>query len=114
LVNFHEIQQESHATVGDLGAILFNPVVSTIPKWRMFKLPKWTQNLDQSTWDQEILYADRYAKDKQLLISPFLWEKSKTKNMENTLKQKLVFYFMEAINEPLHLRQLKFGAVKVH
>jgi hypothetical protein len=34
--------------------------------------------------------------------------------MENTLKQKLVFYFMEAIHEPLHLRQLKFGAVKVH
>jgi hypothetical protein len=80
LVNFHEIQQESHATVGDLGAILSNPVDSTIPKWRifklpkwrMFKLPKWTQNLDQSTWDQEILYADRYAKDKQLLICPFL------------------------------------------
>jgi hypothetical protein len=61
----------------DLDAVLFNPVPSTIPKWRTFRLPRWMQNLHQSTWDHEILYTDRSSKDEQLLIRPFL---SKTKN----------------------------------
>jgi hypothetical protein len=29
----HEIQQGGHVTVGDLEAILFNPVALTISKW---------------------------------------------------------------------------------
>jgi hypothetical protein len=29
----------------------------------MFKLLRWIQNLNQSTWDLEILYADRASKD---------------------------------------------------
>jgi hypothetical protein len=46
-VDFHEIQQEGHATEGDLNAILYNQAVSTITKWRTFKLLTWIQNLNQ-------------------------------------------------------------------
>jgi hypothetical protein len=38
LVDFYEIQQGSHAVEGGVDAIIFNPVASTIPKWRTFKL----------------------------------------------------------------------------
>jgi hypothetical protein len=31
-----------------------------------FRLLRWLQDLHQSTWDYEILYADRYSKDRQL------------------------------------------------
>jgi hypothetical protein len=55
LVEFHEIQYGGHAIEGDLDAVLFNPVSSTIPKWRTFKLLRWVQNLHQSTWNHEIL-----------------------------------------------------------
>jgi hypothetical protein len=34
----------------------------------IFKLLMWMQNLNQSTWDRDILYAGRYLRDKQLLI----------------------------------------------
>jgi hypothetical protein len=77
LVDFYEIQYGDHAIEANLEAVLFNPVPSTIPKWRTLKLLRWMQNLHQSTWDHEILYADRSSKDEQLLIRPFL---SKTKN----------------------------------
>jgi hypothetical protein len=77
LVDFYEIQYGGHAIEGDLDAVLFNAVPSTIPKWRTFKLLKWMQNLHQSTWDRGILYTDRSSNDEQLLIRPFL---SKTKN----------------------------------
>jgi hypothetical protein len=72
-----EIQEGGHAIEDDLDAVLFNPVPSTIPKRRTFKLLRWMQNLHQSTWDHEILYTDRSSKDEQLLIRQFL---SKTKN----------------------------------
>jgi hypothetical protein len=61
-----------HATEGDLDAILFNPVASTIPKWRMFKLLRWMQNVHQSMWDHGILYADKPSEDEQLLLRPLL------------------------------------------
>jgi hypothetical protein len=77
LVVFYEIQYGGHAIEGDLETVLINPVPSTIPKWRMFKLLRWMQNSHQSTWDHEILYTDRSSKDEQLLITPFL---SKIKN----------------------------------
>jgi hypothetical protein len=38
------------------------------------------ENLHQSTWDHEILHADRSSKDEQLLIRPFLL-KTKNTNM---------------------------------
>jgi hypothetical protein len=77
LVDFYENQLGGHAIEDDLDAVLSNPVPSTIPKWRTFKLLRWMQNLHQSTWDDEILHTDRSSKDEQLLIRPFL---SKTKN----------------------------------
>jgi hypothetical protein len=77
-VDFYEIQYGDHAIEDDLEAVLFNPVSSTITKWQMFKLLRWMQNLHQSMWDHEILYTDRFSKDEQLLIRPFL---SKTKNV---------------------------------
>jgi len=43
-----------------LDAITFIPALLTIPKWRTFTLLRWMQKLYQSTWDHEILYADRY------------------------------------------------------
>jgi hypothetical protein len=76
LVDFDEIQYGGHVIEGDLDAIHFNPVPSSISKWRAFKLLRWMQNLHQSTWDHGSLYTDRSSKDEQLLIRPFL---SKTK-----------------------------------
>jgi hypothetical protein len=35
------------------------------------------QNLHHSTWDLEILYADRSSKDEQLLIGPFFVKNKK-------------------------------------
>jgi hypothetical protein len=35
----------------DLDVILFNPVASTIQKWRMFRLLRWNKNLYHSTRD---------------------------------------------------------------
>jgi hypothetical protein len=40
----------------------------------IFKLFRWMQNLHQSTWDHNILYADRWLEDEQLLIRPLLRE----------------------------------------
>jgi hypothetical protein len=65
---FYEPSEGGHANKGDLDAVLFNPVPSTIPKWRTLKLLRWMQNLYQSTWDHEILYTDRFSKDEQRLI----------------------------------------------
>jgi hypothetical protein len=36
---------------GDLNAAIFNPIASTISKWKMFKFLKWMQTLHQSAWD---------------------------------------------------------------
>jgi hypothetical protein len=76
LVDFYDIQYGSHAIEGDLNAVLFNPIPSTIPKCQTLKLLRWMQNLHQSMWELEILYTDRSSKDEQLLMI-FL---SKTKN----------------------------------
>jgi hypothetical protein len=58
-VDFHEIQQGSHAIEGDFDAIRFNLIASTILKWQTFKLLRWNQNLHQSKRDYKIVYADR-------------------------------------------------------
>jgi hypothetical protein len=44
---FYDIQYRGHAIEDDLGAVMFNPVASTIPKWRTFKLLRGIQNLHQ-------------------------------------------------------------------
>jgi hypothetical protein len=36
LVEFYEIQLGGHDTEGDINAIIFNPVASTVPKWWTF------------------------------------------------------------------------------
>jgi hypothetical protein len=72
-VDFYEIQWGGHAIEGDLDAVLFNPVLSTIPKWRMKKL-------HQTTLEHEILCTDRPSKDEQLSKRPFL-SKAKNTNM---------------------------------
>jgi hypothetical protein len=41
---------------------------------------RWMQNLHQSMWDHEILCADRFSKDEQLLMRPFLSETKKYKH----------------------------------
>jgi hypothetical protein len=80
LVDLYKIQEEGHAIEDNLDAVLSNPIPSAIPKWRTFKLLRWMQNFHQSTWEHEILYTDRYLKDEQLLMRPFL---SKTKKYEH-------------------------------
>jgi hypothetical protein len=59
LVDFHEIHYGGHVIEDDLGAIIFNPVASDIPRWQTFMLLKLTQNFHQSTRDHEIVRADR-------------------------------------------------------
>jgi hypothetical protein len=44
----------------------------------IFKLLKWTQNLHQSTWNHEIVCADRPSEDEHFLIRPIM---RKIKNM---------------------------------
>jgi hypothetical protein len=48
---------------------MFNPIASTIPKWWAFNLLKWMENLHQSTWVYEILYANRSSEDEQVLTN---------------------------------------------
>jgi hypothetical protein len=104
LVDFYEIQQGGHAIEGDLDAVLFNPIPSSIQKWRTFKLLRWMQNLHQSTWDHESLRTDRSSKDEQLIIRLFL---SKTKNTKMAAVRMLKFIvgFVETTHEPLHFHK---------
>jgi hypothetical protein len=78
----------------------------------IFKLLRWMQNLHQSTWDRNILYADRSLEDEQLLMRPLLRE-SKNMNMVGSLKLKFTFYFMERTHEPLHLVKRSFVHWKI-
>jgi hypothetical protein len=41
MVHFHEIQKKGHVTEVNLDVIVFNPIVSTILKWRKFKILRW-------------------------------------------------------------------------
>jgi hypothetical protein len=59
MVDFHEIKYGGHAIEHDFDSLRFNHVASTIQKLRTFKLLLWMQNLCQSAWGNEILYADR-------------------------------------------------------
>jgi hypothetical protein len=101
LVDFYEIQKEGHAIEVDLDVVLFNPVPSSIPKWRTFKLLRWMENLHQSTWDHEIL---RSSKGEQLLIRPFL-SKTKNTNITAVWMLKFIVRFVETTHERLHLNK---------
>jgi hypothetical protein len=74
LIGFYEIQQGGHAIESDLDTILFNLISSTILKWWTFQPLRWMQ---LSMWCSEILYADRFSKDEQLLIRPHFIKKAK-------------------------------------
>jgi hypothetical protein len=43
------------------------------------KLLMWLQNLHKSTWDHEIVYADRYSEGEQLLLRPLPQKKFEVK-----------------------------------
>jgi hypothetical protein len=73
----------------------------------ILKLLRWIQNLQQSTWDHKILYADRSLEDEQLLIRPLLLE-SKNMNMACSWMLKFTFYFMDRTREPLRLDKWSF------
>jgi hypothetical protein len=54
-----------------LDYILFNPIASTIPKWRTFKLLRWVLLLNRSVDLDEILYEDDTEYDlDSILINP--------------------------------------------
>jgi hypothetical protein len=55
LIDFHEIQQRDCVIKYYLYIIIFNLIVSTVPKWRTFKVLRWMQNLHESTWENEWL-----------------------------------------------------------
>jgi hypothetical protein len=57
LVDLDEILQGSDGIEYYLGYILFNPVASTSPKWRTFKLLWWTHLLNRLVDLDEILYG---------------------------------------------------------
>jgi hypothetical protein len=78
----------------------------------IFKLLRWTQNLHQSMWVHNILYADRYLEDEQILIRP-LWRESKSMNMADGWKLKFTFYIMDRSQEPLNLVKWSFVHWKI-
>jgi hypothetical protein len=63
----------------------------------IFKLLTWMQNLHQSTWDHEILYADISSKDKQLSVTSLL-PKTKYMNMAVGSKFKYFILWRELVN----------------
>jgi hypothetical protein len=54
LVDFHEIWYRGIAIQGDLNAVIFNPISSTILKWLRFKVVGWRHDFQLCTaivWD---------------------------------------------------------------
>jgi hypothetical protein len=108
---YYEIKYRRCAIEGDLEAIKFNPVASTIQKWRKFKIQRWIQNFHQLTWDYETLYANRCTVNEQLLMTQLVW-KARTTNMAGVWNLKFSFCFMERTLQSLHLDKRRFGAMK--
>jgi hypothetical protein len=57
LVDLGEIVCGDDDIEGNLDFILLNPVASTIPKWRTFKLLRWAQLLNRLVDLDETLYG---------------------------------------------------------
>jgi hypothetical protein len=59
---------------GDLDAISSNPVASTIPTWRTFKLLKWVQILKRVVDLDEIMYVgdDIKKNSSPYVLTPYL------------------------------------------
>jgi hypothetical protein len=77
LLDFIAIQLGRRATENGFEATIFNSIASTTQKWRMLKRLRWTQNLNQSTWDHAILYADTSSKDEPFLLRLFFVKSQK-------------------------------------
>jgi hypothetical protein len=86
---------------GDLDPILFNPVSSTISKWRAFKLLRWMKNVDHLTLDYDILYADKFSNDEHPFNKiAFVKEEVRTSTaVESKIKNKKN---METTHESMH------------
>jgi hypothetical protein len=71
------------------------------------------QNLHQSTQNHEILYAEKFSKDEQVVIRPVL---RKTKKFEDggLMKIKKISTFCGDESRTVSLRQMMFGIVKDH
>jgi hypothetical protein len=54
-ISNYESEYGGYATEGNIDAIGFNHVASTIQTWPTFRLLRWVQNLHQSKWDHEIV-----------------------------------------------------------
>jgi hypothetical protein len=79
----------------------------------ILKLLRWIQNLHQTMWDHEILYADRSSRGKQLSMrTPF--QKTKSTNMMEQLKVNIHILFYGQNSWTVELRQIKFCALKDH
>jgi hypothetical protein len=88
VVDFYQNRYRDHAADGDLDVIIYNIVALTIPRQRTFKFLGSVQNLRQSTWNREIVYADRSSEDEQLIIRPLL-RKAKAYEHGGRLKFKI-------------------------
>jgi hypothetical protein len=95
LIYVHEIQYWGRAVDGDLDAII-NPVASTIPNWRTFKILRRMQKFGQSSWGHCVLFADRSSKHEQLLISPVSWKKNR--NVASGYKLTSVFLWRQLMD----------------
>jgi hypothetical protein len=54
VVDFHDIPQGGNAIQGDLDAVIFNPISSTILKWLRFKVVSWRHDVQPCitmVWD---------------------------------------------------------------
>jgi hypothetical protein len=69
-IDVHEIQHGDHAIEGNLGAMIFYPIPSTIFKWPRFKLLRWMKNLHQSALDYQGLSSVTIL---GLHRNPLLW-----------------------------------------
>jgi hypothetical protein len=73
MVDFHEIPQEGHVIKGELDATFFQSRSFNLSKMADVGTPEI--DLKQSTWDHDILYADRSLKDGQILMRTFFAKK---------------------------------------
>jgi hypothetical protein len=78
----------------------------------IFRHLRWMQNLQQSMWDHEILYADRSWEDEQLLGRLLLLE-TENMNTAGSWNLKFIFHLMETTDELLHLDKWSFVQWKI-
>jgi hypothetical protein len=87
------MQYGSHDIENNVKARVLNPVALTIPERRTFKL-LCIRNFRQSTWNYDMMNANRSSMGEQLIIRPFLQEK--TRSWERGEILKFMYCFMEA------------------